>query len=256
VKLYLAGPDVFRPDAHSWLEQARALSARFGFDALTPLDHGQTEPEKIFAANLALIQRAQILIANLNPFRGSEPDSGTSFEMGYALALGKRVCGYIERKESLLERVNRLEHAETPSATDHQGLSIENFGLPVNLMLAVPAQIVAGNLEDCLRALRDNPPDAIPTGVQDPLPALPDDPRIRSVITDAIRYLYWARAGRLVDARPVTTIIDHYRVTAQTVRVWESLLPACATGDDVDYLPADIVRRMKIGGRQYRSLKG
>ena len=52
--------------------------------------------EGIYRANIGLIAEADALLANLNPFRGSEPDSGTVFEIGYAIALGKRVVGYLE----------------------------------------------------------------------------------------------------------------------------------------------------------------
>src|SRR5437899_958258 len=98
MKIYLAGPDIFRPDATAWAESARALCRQYGFDPLLPCDHSETEPAKIFeanldlirkaqivCANLDLIRKAQIVCANLDTFRGSEPDSGTAFEFGYAL---------------------------------------------------------------------------------------------------------------------------------------------------------------------------
>ncbi len=154
MKIYLAGPDVFRPDAHEWAEAARATCRRYGFEPLTPLDHPETEAAKIFQNNIDLIRKAQIVIANLNSFRGAEPDSGTCFEMGYALALGKRVCGYVVKMESLRDTVNRFEGAEGERTVDNQGMAIEHFNLPVNLMLAVPAQIVEGGLEECLQAIR------------------------------------------------------------------------------------------------------
>jgi hypothetical protein len=80
MKIYLAGPDVFRPDAESWANSARELCRQYGFEALTPLDHCETEPRKICEGNLELIRKAQMVVANLNPFRGAEPDSGTAFE--------------------------------------------------------------------------------------------------------------------------------------------------------------------------------
>ena len=55
-----------------------------------------TTAEGIYRANIGLIAEADALLANLNPFRGTEPDSGTVFEIGYAIALGKRVVGYLE----------------------------------------------------------------------------------------------------------------------------------------------------------------
>jgi len=131
MKIYFAGPDVFRPDVLQWAESAREICRRYGYEPMTPIDHGETEAPGIFLANLDLIRKAQIVVANLNPFRGVEPDSGTCFELGYALAMDKKVCGYVERRETLLERVNRIEGAEPGRTHDNQGMAIENFGLPL-----------------------------------------------------------------------------------------------------------------------------
>jgi nucleoside 2-deoxyribosyltransferase len=157
MKIYLAGPDVFRPDAALWADAARELCRQYGFEALTPLDHSETEPRKICECNLELIRKAQMVVANLNPFRGAEPDSGTVFELGYGFALGKKVWGYVASNETLLARVSRLDaQAVTEGAThptDAEGLMIENFGLPLNLMLAMSAHIVTGDLAACIAAI-------------------------------------------------------------------------------------------------------
>jgi nucleoside 2-deoxyribosyltransferase len=158
MKIYLAGPDIFRPDSESWASTARDLCRQYGFEALTPLDHGETGPRQICEANLELIRKAQMVVANLNPFRGAEPDSGTVFELGYGMALGKKLWGYVASGETLLERVSRLDGEAVidgePHPTDAQGLVIENFGLPLNLMLAMSAQIVVGDLAACIAAIR------------------------------------------------------------------------------------------------------
>jgi nucleoside 2-deoxyribosyltransferase len=97
------------------------------------------------------------VLANLNPFRGCEPDSGTCVEVGFALALGKPVTGYLEGTESTVERVGRVQGGVDVGADgrprDHEGLLIEDFGLPLNLMLAVPVRLVAGGLPAALAAL-------------------------------------------------------------------------------------------------------
>lgn len=163
MKIYLAGPDVFRPDAESWANGARELCRRYGFEPLLPLDHQETDPERIFHANIDLIRKAQIVAANLDPFRGSEPDSGTAFEMGFALALGKKICGYVSQLQTVAQRVAAAEKRSTPlppdgdRLTDGDGLTVENFGLPCNLMLSIPAHIVEGGLEVCLQSLRSRP---------------------------------------------------------------------------------------------------
>ncbi len=158
--LYLAGPDIFRPDAIAWAEQARAMCRARGFEPLVPIDTDEREPERILAANLAMIRRAQVVVANLDPFRGAEPDSGTCFELGYAGALGKKLVGYVGSVSTVRERV--AAHEGRPSAgVDARGWAIEDFGLPVNLMLACSMRIVGGGLEAALDSLRQRAAAAV-----------------------------------------------------------------------------------------------
>ena len=63
MKIYLAGPDVFRTDALSWAEDARTLLAQHGHQALIPLDNDETRAEGIFKANIDQIMHADVLIA-------------------------------------------------------------------------------------------------------------------------------------------------------------------------------------------------
>jgi len=157
MKLYLAGPDVFRPDAMAWADAARQLCAQFGHTALIPLDGVETTAPGIYHANIELIRTADAVLANLNPFRGCEPDSGTCVEVGFALALDKPVIGYLAEHENTVERVVRLEGGPLENRAgrpvDRQGLHVEDFGLPLNLMLAVPARIVVGGLAEALAHL-------------------------------------------------------------------------------------------------------
>jgi len=158
MKIYLAGPDVFRPDSLEWAETGRRLCAAHGHQALIPLDGVETTAAGIYHANIALIRSADAVLANLNPFRGCEPDSGTCVEVGFALALDKPVIGYLDRPESSTERVARLQgsalavHAGRP--VDRDGLFVEDFGLPLNLMLAVPVNLVIGGLDEALGVLQ------------------------------------------------------------------------------------------------------
>uniref|UniRef100_UPI0001E287E9 nucleoside 2-deoxyribosyltransferase n=1 Tax=Pseudomonas syringae group genomosp. 3 TaxID=251701 RepID=UPI0001E287E9 len=89
--VYLAGFDVFRPDAIEYGRYLKALCAAHGLEGLYPFDNevtpGQTLHEtarQIYAMNVAMIQRCSAVLANLNVFRGLEPDSGTAFEVGMA----------------------------------------------------------------------------------------------------------------------------------------------------------------------------
>ena len=152
MNLYLAGPDVFRPDAQSWATEVRDLCRDYGHQALVPLDGDRIAAAAIFRSNLRLIEQAEVVLANLTPFRGAEPDSGTCVEVGYALALGKRVVGYAESLCAVRERVQA--RYMDGCYRDERGWLVEDFALPFNLMLAVPLEMVRGGILECLRYLQ------------------------------------------------------------------------------------------------------
>lgn len=154
MKLYLAGPDLFRPDVLEWAERVTALCRREGHEAMIPLDGTQTDAGDIYRNNLRLIGEADAVLANLNPFRGAEPDSGTCVEIGYALALGKPVIGYAETLAPLRERLQATGPGADGGYRDAAGWAVENFRLPLNLMLAVPVKLEQGGIEAALQALR------------------------------------------------------------------------------------------------------
>src|SRR5450631_1052303 len=73
--IYLAGPDVFFPGARQTLAAKKALCERYGCVGLPPLDaelgaRGAPTAASIFERNLALMRRADCVVANLTPFRG------------------------------------------------------------------------------------------------------------------------------------------------------------------------------------------
>ncbi|MFB0934992.1 MAG: nucleoside 2-deoxyribosyltransferase [Propionivibrio sp.] len=154
--VYLAGPDVFLPEAGQHAQGQKALCRRHGFEPLHPFDQGTLSSPGIFRTNIGMIRDAQAVLANLNPFRGPEVDSGTAFEIGFAAALGKTVIGYVSRPDNVMQRVERLHgeiryDAQADLWRDRDGNLVEDFGHAVNLMLAEScASIVVGNLEDAL----------------------------------------------------------------------------------------------------------
>lgn len=140
-KIYLAGFDVFAPDAVQRGARMKMMCAEKGFIGLYPFDNEADTAQAIFAGNCGLMDSADIVIANLNAFRGAEPDSGTCFEVGYAFAKGKTVYGYVSDARSLREK---------QGAQDENGFSVEDFGLPLNLMLSCSARIVEGDFAAAL----------------------------------------------------------------------------------------------------------
>ena len=143
-KIYLAGPEVFLPDAAEIGARKKMLCEEQGFVGLYPIDGespevaGERIDETIFAANVAKMRDADAAIFNLSPFRGVSADPGTAFELGFFFALGKPVFAYSSSSLDLFARVAEKFGARAGEAgltRDAQGLLIEDFGNADNLML-------------------------------------------------------------------------------------------------------------------------
>lgn len=148
-QVYFAGPDVFFKDGAGIFQRLKTICASLGLEGMEPFD-GQLDiaagesddafARRIYEGNVARIRACDGLIANLGPFRGLEPDSGTVFEVGFAVALGKPVVGYHVPHETYAARVA----CQIPCTTDADGIvretdngrMVEGLGQRINLMLS------------------------------------------------------------------------------------------------------------------------
>src|SRR3954447_24652280 len=142
MKIYLAGPDVFLPDAVEIGRQKVDICGRFGLAGLYPLDNeidlaAPDVSRKIFAGNEAMMDRADAIIANLTPFRGAGADPGTVYELGYMSGRGKLCLAYSNDPALYVDRVRRFTSVERRDdrLVDADGLTVEDFGHHDNLMM-------------------------------------------------------------------------------------------------------------------------
>lgn len=161
-KIYIAGPDVFEPNSIEIGKKYSNLCEKYGFKGLYPLDNvvdfnqeKRKIAQDIFKANVELIKQADIIIANLNAFRGKEADSGTIWECGYASALGKKVYGYIAKDLNYIDTFSEDETKKLNGiVVDLDSKTIEDFDYQINLMIACSVEkLVIGGFEDCLKEL-------------------------------------------------------------------------------------------------------
>jgi nucleoside 2-deoxyribosyltransferase len=167
VKAYLAGPDVFLPDAREHALRKVAICARHNIVARPPLNEdvqslgelSEAEAwQTIFRKDVAMMEACDIIIANLTPFRGPSADAGTLIEVGWFLGRGRPIFGYSNSAASFVDR-NRWHVAAIPDAVP--GIAVEGFGLPDNLM--IPGAVLHGGGHPIVLPLdhEDRPFDAL-----------------------------------------------------------------------------------------------
>ena len=146
-KIYLAGPEVFLPNAREMLDLKASLAREAGFVPLSPGDL-QIPPAdtrighgcNINEVDERMMLEADAVIANLTPFRGIAADTGTSYELGFMCALGQPVFAYTNVAANHFTRIKAhysdvVALDETGRYRGPDGLSIENFDMVDNLML-------------------------------------------------------------------------------------------------------------------------
>jgi nucleoside 2-deoxyribosyltransferase len=153
LRIYLAGPDVFLPEAAALAAAKRKLCADYRFVGVAPTDNDtdlsalskHDAAMRISADNEDLIRSCKLLIANLTPFRGPSADVGTAYEMGFARALGLPVFAYSNVAGSLLERTRGAQVRERVGGgfEDADRMLIEDFDCADNLMLVGAVEAIA-----------------------------------------------------------------------------------------------------------------
>ena len=158
--IYLAGPDVFLPDAIDIGRRKAELCRRHGVSGLYPLDNAvdltaNDASLRIFRGNEAMMNEADAIIANLTPFRGASADAGTVYELGYMAGRGKLCLGYSNDPSSYTDRVRQFTDVVSREGRllDAMGLTVEDFGLSDNLMM-----IHALDLHGCALVTPKQPP--------------------------------------------------------------------------------------------------
>ncbi len=150
--IYFAGPDVFLPNAKELFAQRKQYLVERNFLGFSPLDLYSNNATEIVQYNEDLIRKCNIIIANLIPFRGSEPDSGTVYEIGFAKALKKRILVFNVPKIEYKAQVNKSQYQNREQGTCLQGWKIEDFGKRINIMLSENVEICS-TFEDCVDKL-------------------------------------------------------------------------------------------------------
>lgn len=159
-KIYIAGPECFYENGAQKLAAMRKLAESCGFGVTLPNDHPldlsgkdlRDHAKSIFKDLEQVMLETTILIADLEAFRGSEPDSGTIFEIGMAYAKGAKCYGYTRDKRSLACKDQKYVLKEG-NVWDEHGRQAPYGELPFAPCVVGSTKIVEGGFEDCLRTV-------------------------------------------------------------------------------------------------------
>lgn len=161
--IYISGFDIFHKESYFICHNQKQVCSQYGFNSFHPFDKELTKDivsqeeliKNIVRKNLEDIEKSDIIIANINSFRGAEPDSGTIFECGYAFAKGKIVIGYKKKLKSYVEEyideLNVMPIIEDDLRYDKNGFLIDTFSNNFNIMIERNIIIVEGDFTDAVK---------------------------------------------------------------------------------------------------------
>lgn len=147
LKVYLAGPEVFLANAQEILNAKAELARQAGFVPLSPgdLDIPPAPTKKGLGLSISEIDEqmmleADIIIANLTPFRGLAADVGTAFELGFMCGQGKHAFAYTNVAADHGARIHTYYDGAIVADAEGRhrgpdGLAVEDFDMIDNLML-------------------------------------------------------------------------------------------------------------------------
>ena len=147
LKVYLAGPEVFLPNAREQLDIKIALTRAAGLIPVSPGDFIiPPKPTKrefgraISEIDERMMDSADAIIANLTPYHGINADTGTCYELGYMCAQGKHAFAYTNVADDL--RTRTVGYYQGDVHTDASGrlrgadgLAVEDVDMADNLMM-------------------------------------------------------------------------------------------------------------------------
>jgi nucleoside 2-deoxyribosyltransferase len=172
VHAYLAGPDVFSPEAAEIGKKKKDYLKKLGIIGHFPFDNeipkeAFSNPGKVSRmiadANEQMMldccgdNDIGVILVNMNPFHGPSMDVGTAFEAGFMSALSRNnnviIVGYTSDQRKFEERViaDIYKGPENTTTQDgvirgRDGMMIESFGGVDNLMITAAIERTGGKI--------------------------------------------------------------------------------------------------------------
>lgn len=163
--VYLSGPERYDEDAEKRYEVMKEICSRFGMDACSPLDLAEgvvkvesdnpyTRAANLFDNYQQQVRNCDLIVANLNDYRGYECSNDVGFECGMGFQLRKSLYGYMDDTKPMKYRVPHL--GEEYEFRDMSGCNVENFDYPLNLMFGCSMELFRGKFEEVMEHIAED----------------------------------------------------------------------------------------------------
>lgn len=160
IGIYIAGPECFYRNGFARLDTMRRLAEDYGFAVTLPNDRPldlnhedlRKNADAIFANCRESMNRSAAIIADLELFRGTEPDGGTVYEIGMAYALGLKCYAYTRDKRNMAYKYQNAVLRDGV-VHDREGRVLPYQDLPFGPMIIGSCKVLEGTYEDCLKLL-------------------------------------------------------------------------------------------------------
>lgn len=152
-KLFIASNVIYSPDPTA-VETCLQVCRTYGFDPLLP-ERGESEDqvEGAYQKTLERIGNCDVIAADLNGFRGYEPDGGICFIVGLGYSFGKKLYLYVDDEKGPTGHYPYTSVDINGVIVDKDGIFVSQLDQPVNLMLGCSSKVVVGGFENCIRTI-------------------------------------------------------------------------------------------------------
>ena len=153
-RIYYTGPEKYHKDGLAQLKAMKAEAERWGFtfvNDLTYLENGYKDYEHI---DRTFLDDVDIVIGNVNGFRGSEPDATVGCDLGVGFAKGKKLYTFLPDRRDLIHRAPQYFRFAGERVLDENGHGPGEAYTLGNLMYMIPSKLVEGGFSKALEILR------------------------------------------------------------------------------------------------------
>ena len=162
--VYLSTFERYDIDAQLKLTAMKEILSRYGFEGISPLEDApgveRVQSDDLYEVAYNTfdhyqqhVRNCDIILANLNPYHGYEPNDDVSFECGMAFQLGKKLFAYVDDLRPMVDLIPN--GGEANGCRDVNGMNVEDFENPLNLMFGASFTLFTGAFEDVVKQMAD-----------------------------------------------------------------------------------------------------